>query len=156
MCLSFAQRYERLLRLRKATEANKDNLSALMVTYPSTHRVYGCHVYMDGANMNAQSNLKKSFEHEHVDSMEVERGTTERIGCHPYVKMAILEESDAILKEQHIPLDLPTTLCPNAVETFDHMEIADLTSYRASMALRIADALATGGPVAGDIFSFFG
>ncbi|GKB33349.1 putative enhancer of polycomb protein [Tanacetum coccineum] len=39
------------------------------------------------------------------------------------------------------------------------MEIADLASYRATMALRIADALAAGGPVdnpAGDIFSFFG
>nr|GEW58349.1 pleiotropic drug resistance protein 2-like isoform X2 [Tanacetum cinerariifolium] len=38
------------------------------------------------------------------------------------------------------------------------MEIADLASYRATMALRIADALATGGPIdnpAGDIFSFF-
>ncbi|KAH0969465.1 hypothetical protein GBA52_028646 [Prunus armeniaca] len=54
--------------LRKAAEANKDNLSALMVTYPSTHGVYeegideickiihdnGGQVYMDGANMNAQ------------------------------------------------------------------------------------------------------
>nr|GEX03550.1 enhancer of polycomb like [Tanacetum cinerariifolium] len=38
------------------------------------------------------------------------------------------------------------------------MEIADLASYRATMALRIADALAAGGPVdnpAGDIFGFF-
>ncbi|CAD6231452.1 unnamed protein product [Miscanthus lutarioriparius] len=54
--------------LRKAAEANKDNLAALMVTYPSTHGVYeegvdeicriihenGGQVYMDGANMNAQ------------------------------------------------------------------------------------------------------
>ncbi|KAK1282413.1 hypothetical protein QJS10_CPB22g00760 [Acorus calamus] len=54
--------------LRKAAEAHKDNLSALMVTYPSTHGVYeegideickiihdnGGQVYMDGANMNAQ------------------------------------------------------------------------------------------------------
>ncbi|XP_057425347.1 glycine dehydrogenase (decarboxylating), mitochondrial isoform X2 [Lotus japonicus] len=54
--------------LRKAAEKNKDNLSALMVTYPSTHGVYeegideickiihdnGGQVYMDGANMNAQ------------------------------------------------------------------------------------------------------
>ncbi|MBA0597750.1 hypothetical protein Gorai_007543, partial [Gossypium raimondii] len=54
--------------LRKAAEANKDKLSALMVTYPSTHGVYeegideickiihdnGGQVYMDGANMNAQ------------------------------------------------------------------------------------------------------
>ncbi len=51
----------------KATE-HKDNLAALMVTYPSTHGVYesaireitsiihdnGGQVYMDGANMNAQ------------------------------------------------------------------------------------------------------
>ncbi|VAH62614.1 unnamed protein product [Triticum turgidum subsp. durum] len=57
--------------LRKAAEANKDNLSALMVTYPSTHGVYeegideicriihenGGQVYMDGANMNAQVGL---------------------------------------------------------------------------------------------------
>ncbi|GJS43640.1 putative reverse transcriptase domain-containing protein [Tanacetum coccineum] len=189
-------RYERLLRLRKATEANKDNLLALMVTYPFTYGVYGyqvglrstgligthvCHLNLHktfciphgggGPKMgpigvekhlapylpsHPVSNLKKSFdvfgmceliqenEHEHVDSMEVERGTIERIGCHPDVKMAILEESDAILKEHHIPLDLPTTLCPNTFETFDHMEIADWTSYRASMALRIADALAAG------------
>ncbi|KAJ7958350.1 Glycine cleavage system P protein [Quillaja saponaria] len=57
--------------LRKAAESNKDNLSALMVTYPSTHGVYeegideickiihdnGGQVYMDGANMNAQVGL---------------------------------------------------------------------------------------------------
>ncbi|KAF1886331.1 hypothetical protein Lal_00045563 [Lupinus albus] len=57
--------------LRKAAETNKDNLSALMVTYPSTHGVYeegidvickiihdnGGQVYMDGANMNAQVGL---------------------------------------------------------------------------------------------------
>eukprot|EP00268_Persea_americana_P030022 TRINITY_DN2903_c0_g1_i1.p1 TRINITY_DN2903_c0_g1~~TRINITY_DN2903_c0_g1_i1.p1 ORF type:complete len:1049 (+),score=176.74 TRINITY_DN2903_c0_g1_i1:526-3672(+) len=57
--------------LRKAAEANKGNLSALMVTYPSTHGVYeegideickiihdnGGQVYMDGANMNAQVGL---------------------------------------------------------------------------------------------------
>ncbi|MFS7928676.1 putative glycine dehydrogenase (aminomethyl-transferring) [Helianthus anomalus] len=57
--------------VRKAAEANKDNLSALMVTYPSTHGVYeegideickiihdnGGQVYMDGANMNAQVGL---------------------------------------------------------------------------------------------------
>ncbi|XP_074588850.1 glycine dehydrogenase (decarboxylating), mitochondrial [Curcuma longa] len=57
--------------LRKAAEANKNNLSALMVTYPSTHGVYeegideickiihdnGGQVYMDGANMNAQVGL---------------------------------------------------------------------------------------------------
>ncbi|XP_024021795.1 glycine dehydrogenase (decarboxylating), mitochondrial [Morus notabilis] len=57
--------------LRNAAEANRDNLSALMVTYPSTHGVYeegideicniihenGGQVYMDGANMNAQVGL---------------------------------------------------------------------------------------------------
>ncbi|XP_057968974.1 glycine dehydrogenase (decarboxylating), mitochondrial-like [Malania oleifera] len=57
--------------LRRAAEANRDNLSALMVTYPSTHGVYeegitemckiihdnGGQVYMDGANMNAQVGL---------------------------------------------------------------------------------------------------
>lgn len=57
--------------LRKAAEENKDNLAALMVTYPSTHGVYeegidkicqiihdnGGQVYMDGANMNAQVGL---------------------------------------------------------------------------------------------------
>jgi len=54
--------------LRKKAEENKDNLAALMVTYPSTHGVFeeeiieickiihdaGGQVYMDGANMNAQ------------------------------------------------------------------------------------------------------
>ncbi|MCO5592691.1 hypothetical protein L7F22_046694 [Adiantum nelumboides] len=58
-------------QLRKAAESHKDNLSALMVTYPSTHGVYedgideicniihknGGQVYMDGANMNAQVGL---------------------------------------------------------------------------------------------------
>ena len=57
--------------VRKASEMHKDNLSALMVTYPSTHGVYeegidtickiihenGGQVYMDGANMNAQVGL---------------------------------------------------------------------------------------------------
>ncbi|KAK8505280.1 hypothetical protein V6N12_067249 [Hibiscus sabdariffa] len=57
--------------LRRAAEANRDKLSALMVTYPSTHGVYeegideickiihdnGGQVYMDGANMNAQVGL---------------------------------------------------------------------------------------------------
>jgi glycine dehydrogenase len=56
------------LDLEKKAEMYKDNLSALMVTYPSTHGVfeenikeicevvhkYGGQVYMDGANMNAQ------------------------------------------------------------------------------------------------------
>ncbi|MCX8106120.1 MAG: aminomethyl-transferring glycine dehydrogenase [Ignavibacterium album] len=57
--------------LRKKAEANKDNLAALMVTYPSTHGVFeesikeiceiihqfGGQVYMDGANLNAQVGL---------------------------------------------------------------------------------------------------
>jgi len=54
--------------LRAKAEEHKDNLAALMITYPSTHGVYesaikeitglihdnGGQVYMDGANMNAQ------------------------------------------------------------------------------------------------------
>lgn len=57
--------------LREKAEKYKDNLSALMVTYPSTHGVFeegikeicdivhknGGLVYMDGANMNAQVGL---------------------------------------------------------------------------------------------------
>jgi len=57
--------------LRDKIEKNKDNLAALMVTYPSTHGVFeediqeiceeihqnGGLVYMDGANMNAQVGL---------------------------------------------------------------------------------------------------
>ncbi|ETN96700.1 aminomethyl-transferring glycine dehydrogenase [Zhouia amylolytica] len=57
--------------LREKAEKYKDNLSALMVTYPSTHGVFessikeitqiihdnGGQVYMDGANMNAQVGL---------------------------------------------------------------------------------------------------
>lgn len=57
--------------LKTKAEAHKDNLSALMVTYPSTHGVFetaikeicdiihdnGGKVYMDGANMNAQVGL---------------------------------------------------------------------------------------------------
>jgi glycine dehydrogenase len=57
--------------LRAKAEANKAELSALMVTYPSTHGVFeesikeicaiihanGGQVYMDGANMNAQVGL---------------------------------------------------------------------------------------------------
>jgi glycine dehydrogenase len=57
--------------LREKALLHKDNLSALMVTYPSTHGVfestikeiteiiheYGGQVYMDGANMNAQVGL---------------------------------------------------------------------------------------------------
>tara|TARA_R110000744_G_scaffold152928_1_gene267192 strand:- start:4506 stop:5840 length:1335 start_codon:yes stop_codon:yes gene_type:complete len=57
--------------LAEKAELYKDNLSALMVTYPSTHGVFessikeitklihdnGGQVYMDGANMNAQVGL---------------------------------------------------------------------------------------------------
>jgi glycine dehydrogenase len=57
--------------LQAKAEKHKDNLSALMVTYPSTHGVFeegiqeicaivhanGGQVYMDGANMNAQVGL---------------------------------------------------------------------------------------------------
>lgn len=57
--------------LRAKAVEHKDNLAALMVTYPSTHGVYesaikeitgivhqyGGQVYMDGANMNAQVGL---------------------------------------------------------------------------------------------------
>ena len=57
--------------LRRLADIHKDNLSCLMVTYPSTHGVFeesiidicdmiharGGQVYMDGANMNAQVGL---------------------------------------------------------------------------------------------------
>lgn len=57
--------------LKKKAEEYKESLSALMITYPSTHGVfeeeiikvtdiihqYGGQVYMDGANMNAQVGL---------------------------------------------------------------------------------------------------
>ena len=57
--------------LRDKAEANKDDLAALMITYPSTHGIFepeiakiceiihacGAQVYMDGANMNAQVGL---------------------------------------------------------------------------------------------------
>ncbi len=57
--------------LKEKAEAHKDDLAALMVTYPSTHGVFegairdicavvhacGGQVYMDGANMNAQVGL---------------------------------------------------------------------------------------------------
>jgi glycine dehydrogenase len=57
--------------MREKAAQHKDNLSCLMVTYPSTHGVYeesiieitdiihanGGQVYMDGANMNAQVGL---------------------------------------------------------------------------------------------------
>jgi len=59
--------------LREKAELHADNLSALMVTYPSTHGVFeedivevceiihqnGGQVYMDGANLNAQLGLSK-------------------------------------------------------------------------------------------------
>ena len=57
--------------LKNKANSYKDNLAALMITYPSTHGVfesdikeitetihkYGGMVYMDGANMNAQVGL---------------------------------------------------------------------------------------------------
>ena len=57
--------------LKEKAEEHKDNLSCIMITYPSTHGVYeegiiemtsiihdnGGQVYMDGANMNAQVGL---------------------------------------------------------------------------------------------------
>src|SRR5690606_31892326 len=60
-----------LADLAARVEANRERLSALMVTYPSTHGVFedgireacalvhqaGGQVYMDGANMNAQAGL---------------------------------------------------------------------------------------------------
>jgi glycine dehydrogenase len=60
-----------LTDLRAKAEAHKEDLAALMVTYPSTHGVFeegiqdlcrivhehGGQVYMDGANMNAQVGL---------------------------------------------------------------------------------------------------
>ncbi len=60
-----------LADLRAKVETHKDDLAALMVTYPSTHGVFettireiceivhshGGQVYMDGANMNAQVGL---------------------------------------------------------------------------------------------------
>jgi len=62
-----------LADLRKKAEQHRHNLSALMVTYPSTHGVFeegirevceivhaaGGQVYMDGANMNAQVGLTR-------------------------------------------------------------------------------------------------
>lgn len=62
--------------LRDKAQANKDNLAALMITYPSTHGVFeqdiveicqcihdnGGQVYMDGANLNAMVGLCKPGE----------------------------------------------------------------------------------------------
>lgn len=64
-----------IAELRTKAEKHKDNLSALMVTYPSTHGVYeegideicriihqyGGQVYMDGANMNAQVSATRAW-----------------------------------------------------------------------------------------------
>jgi len=61
--------------LKEKAKIHKDNLAALMVTYPSTHGVfessiqeltkvihnYGGQVYMDGANMNAQVGLTNPY-----------------------------------------------------------------------------------------------
>ncbi|MFA8341445.1 MAG: aminomethyl-transferring glycine dehydrogenase [Rhodothermaceae bacterium] len=61
--------------LRAKAEEHKDNLSSLMITYPSTHGVFeesimeiceiihknGGQVYMDGANMNAQVGLTSPY-----------------------------------------------------------------------------------------------
>ncbi|MDR1356622.1 MAG: aminomethyl-transferring glycine dehydrogenase [Tannerellaceae bacterium] len=60
-----------LLDFREKAEANRDNLAATMITYPSTHGIFeadiremcrivhdcGGQVYLDGANMNAQVGL---------------------------------------------------------------------------------------------------
>ena len=64
-----------VVALKAKAEEYKKNLSALMVTYPSTHGVYeeaimeitkiihdnGGQVYMDGANMNAQVGLTNPY-----------------------------------------------------------------------------------------------
>ncbi len=60
-----------IVKLKELAKSNKDELAALMITYPSTYGVfedgvkemiklihhYGGQVYMDGANMNAQVGL---------------------------------------------------------------------------------------------------
>jgi glycine cleavage system P protein (glycine dehydrogenase) len=65
-----------LADLRAKSETHKENLSALMITYPSTHGVYeesiceicdivheqGGQVYMDGANMNALVGISRPAE----------------------------------------------------------------------------------------------
>ena len=62
--------------LKEKAETHKDDLAALMITYPSTHGVYeeavkeicqiihnnGGQVYMDGANLNAQVGVVKPAE----------------------------------------------------------------------------------------------
>ena len=61
--------------LKSKAEIYKDNLSCLMITYPSTHGVFenkiteitryvhamGGQIYMDGANMNAQVGLTNPY-----------------------------------------------------------------------------------------------
>ena len=68
-------RYSILLSEIEKAKIHKENLAALMVTYPSTHGVfessiqeltkiihnYGGQVYMDGANMNAQVGLTSPY-----------------------------------------------------------------------------------------------
>ena len=63
--------------LREQAEANSDRLAAAMITYPSTHGVFGEHVedicdvvhscggqvYLDGANVNAQVGLCRPREY---------------------------------------------------------------------------------------------
>jgi glycine dehydrogenase len=65
-----------LADLRSKSEIHKENLSALMITYPSTHGVYeesiceiceivhehGGQVYLDGANMNALVGISRPAE----------------------------------------------------------------------------------------------
>ncbi|GAK83152.1 glycine dehydrogenase [Vibrio ponticus] len=60
-----------LVDLAEKIEKHRENLSSIMITYPSTHGVYeeqvkqvcemvheaGGQVYLDGANMNAQVGL---------------------------------------------------------------------------------------------------
>ena len=67
-CACDAQGNVDMADLRAKAEENKDDLAALMITYPSTHVIFeteiveichiihacGAQVYMDGANMNAQ------------------------------------------------------------------------------------------------------
>lgn len=71
ICACDAQGNVDLEEFRAKAEAHKEELAALMITYPSTHGVFetaivelcaithacGAQVYMDGANMNAQVGL---------------------------------------------------------------------------------------------------
>lgn len=70
-CACDAQGNVDMADLRSKAEENRDELAALMITYPSTHGIFeteiveicriihacGAQVYMDGANMNAQVGL---------------------------------------------------------------------------------------------------